>query len=82
LLVHEDGVTAPGLEKLFKAVREHDPKDLDEARALAQRKDMLRLGIFFKDGNFPVYDDVRAVPPVTPEEKVQRLEKEFDRYAV
>jgi hypothetical protein len=43
---------------------------------------MLRLGIFFRDDSFPVYDDVRAVPPVTPEEKVQRLEKEFDRYAV
>jgi 2-oxoglutarate ferredoxin oxidoreductase subunit beta len=82
LLVHENGVNAPGLEKLFKAIRVHDPKDLDEARALAQRKDMLRLGIFFRDDSFPVYDEVRAVPPVTPEEKIQRLEKEFDRYAV
>jgi 2-oxoglutarate ferredoxin oxidoreductase subunit beta len=82
LLVHENGVNAPGLEKLFKASRVHDPKDLDEARALAQRRDMLRLGIFFCDDSFPVYDEIRAVPPVTPEEKVQRLEKEFDRYAV
>ena len=82
LLVHENGVNAPGLDKLFKATRQHDPKDLDEARALAQRKDMLRLGIFFQDGSFPVYDEVRAVPPVSPEEKIQKLEKEFDRYAV
>ena len=35
LLVHENGVIAPGLEKLFKAQREHDPKDIGEARALA-----------------------------------------------
>ena len=82
LLVHKNGIMAPGLDKLFKAQREHDPKDLDEARALAQRKDMLRLGIFFQDDSFPVYDEIRAVPPVTPEEKIQRLEKEFDRYAV
>ena len=82
LLVHENGVMAPGLDKLFKAQREHDPKDLDEARALAGRRDMLRLGIFFRDDSFPVYDEVRAVPPVTPEEKINRLEKEFDRYAV
>jgi len=82
LLVHENGVMAPGLDKLFKSQRVHDPKDLDEARELAGRKDMLRLGIFFRDGSFPVYDEVRAVPPVTPEEKIQRLEKEFDRYAV
>jgi 2-oxoglutarate ferredoxin oxidoreductase subunit beta len=82
LLVHENGVRAPGLEKLFKSTREHDPKDLDEARALAQRKDMLRLGMFFRNDSFPVYDEIRAVPPVTPEEKIERLEKEFDRYAV
>ena len=82
LLVHEDGVIAPGLEKLFKSTRVHDPKNIDEARSLAQRTDMLRLGMFFRDESFPVYDEVRAVPPVTPEEKIQRLEKEFDRYAV
>jgi len=82
LLIHEDGVNAPGLDKLFKAQRVHDPKDIDEARALAQRDDKLRLGIFFKDASFPVYDEIRAVPPVSAEEKVNRLNKEFDRYAV
>ena len=75
LLVHENGVIAPGLERLFKATRQHDPKDIDEARALAQRSDMLRLGLFFQDDSFPVYDEIRAVPPVSPEEKIQRLEK-------
>ena len=49
LLVHDNGVNAPGLDRLFKAQRVHDPKDLDEARSLAQRKDMLRLGMFFRD---------------------------------
>ena len=82
LLVHENGVNAPGLEKLFKAHRIHDPKDIDEARILAQRKDLLRLGVFFRDESFPVYDEVRAVPPVSPEEKIEKLEKEFERYAV
>ena len=82
LLIHEDGVDAPGLDKLFKARRVHDPKNLDEARELAGRTDMLRLGIFFRDDSFPVYDEIRAVPPVSAEEKIIRLEKEFDRYAV
>lgn len=82
LLVHENGVNTPGLEKLFKAQRVHDPKDIDEARILAQRKDLLRLGVFFRDPSFPVYDEVRAVPPVSPEEKIEKLEKEFERYAV
>jgi 2-oxoglutarate ferredoxin oxidoreductase subunit beta len=82
LLVHKDGVSAPGLDKMFKAQRQHDPKDLDQARILAARTDKLRLGIFFKDDSRPVYNEIRAVPPVSPEEKVKRLEKEFDRYAV
>jgi 2-oxoglutarate ferredoxin oxidoreductase subunit beta len=82
LLVHEEGVDPPGLEKLFKARRVHDPKNMDEARSLARRTDMLRLGIFFRDDSLPVYDEVRAVPPVTPQEKINRLNKEFERYAV
>ena len=82
LLVHEEGVDPPGLEKLFKARRVHDPKNIDEARSLARRTDMLRLGIFFRDDSMPVYDEVRAVPPVTPQEKINRLNKEFERYAV
>ena len=82
LLVHEDGVDPPGLEKLFKARRVHDPKDIDEARSLARRTDMLRLGVFFRDDSRPVYEEVRAVPPVTPQEKIDRLNREFERYAV
>jgi 2-oxoglutarate ferredoxin oxidoreductase subunit beta len=82
LLVHEDGVDPPGLEKLFKARRVHDPKDIDEARSLARRTDMLRLGVFFRDDSRPVYEEVRAVPPVTPQEKINRLNQEFERYAV
>jgi 2-oxoglutarate ferredoxin oxidoreductase subunit beta len=82
LLVHEDGVDPPGLEQLFKARRVHDPRNLDEARALAHRTDMLRLGVFFRDDNLPVYDQIRAVAPVSAEEKIKRLNKEFERYAV
>jgi 2-oxoglutarate ferredoxin oxidoreductase subunit beta len=82
LLVHENGVDVPSLHQLYKSRRVHDPKDLDEARALAQRKDMLRLGIFFRDDSLPVYEKVRARTPVSAEEKVRKLNKEFDRYGV
>jgi 2-oxoglutarate ferredoxin oxidoreductase subunit beta len=82
LLVHENGVDVPSLHQLFKSRRVHDPKNLDDARALAQRTDMLRLGIFFRDDSLPVYEEVRAVKPVTAEEKVVRLNREFDRYGV
>ena len=82
LLVHEQGVDPPGLEKLFKARRVHDPRNIDEARSLARRTDMLRLGVFFRDDSLPTYEEVRAVPPVTPQEKIKRLNQEFERYAV
>ena len=82
LLVHEDGVDPAGLDKLFKARRVHNPKNIDDARALAQRTDMLRLGVFFRDESLPVYDEIRAVPPVSAEEKINRLNEEFDRYGV
>jgi 2-oxoglutarate ferredoxin oxidoreductase subunit beta len=82
LLVHENGVDVPALEQLFKSRRVHDPLNLDDARSLARRTDMLRLGIFFRDDSLPVYEEVRAVPKVSAEEKIARLNKEFERYAV
>ncbi|MEE4216856.1 MAG: thiamine pyrophosphate-dependent enzyme [Xanthomonadales bacterium] len=82
LLVHENGVDEPALKQLFKARRVHDPLNLDDARALARRTDKLRLGVFFRDDSFPVYEEVRAVPKISAEEKVARLNKEFERYAV
>ena len=82
LLVHENGVDVPALEQLYKSRRVHDPLNLDDARALAHRTDKLRLGVFFRDDTFPVYEQIRAVPKVSAEEKVARLNKEFERYAV
>ena len=82
LLVHENGVDVPALKQLFKARREHNPLNLDEARSLARRDDMLRLGVFFRDDSYPVYEEIRAVPKVSAKEKVARLNKEFERYAV
>ena len=82
LLIHENGVDVPALEQLFKSRRVHDPLNLDDARSFARRTDMLRLGIFFRDDSLPVYEEIRAVPKVSAEEKVARLNKEFERYAV
>jgi 2-oxoglutarate ferredoxin oxidoreductase subunit beta len=82
LLVHENGVDVPALEQLFKSRRVHDPLELDDARALAHRTDKLRLGVFYRNDDLPVYEEVRAVPKVSAEEKVARLNKEFERYAV
>jgi 2-oxoglutarate ferredoxin oxidoreductase subunit beta len=82
LLVHDDGVTVPELEKTHKQQLWHDPKDLDEARRLAGPSERLRLGVFYADAARPRYDELRRRPKLTVEEKLARLNQELDTYAV
>lgn len=82
LLVHPDGLEAKDLEGVYKHRVRHDPKDLDAARRFAEDDSRIRLGIFFRDETRPVYEDIRRLPKLTADEKLQELEKEFDRHAV
>jgi 2-oxoglutarate ferredoxin oxidoreductase subunit beta len=82
LLVHDDGVVVPELEKLYANRIVHDPRDLDGARRLAEPTDRIRLGVFFRDETRPVYEEIRRVPKRTADERVKLLEEELDRYAV
>jgi 2-oxoglutarate ferredoxin oxidoreductase subunit beta len=82
LLVHDDGVVVPELDRTYKYHREHDPRDLDAARQLAQPGERVRLGVFFRDPSRVRYDELQRVtiPPLT--ERIARLNAELDRYAV
>jgi hypothetical protein len=82
LLVHPDGVTVPELESLYQNRRPHDPSNLHEARRLAEPDGKIRLGVFYRNEDLPVYDEVRSVPVPTGAEKVALLNQELDRYAV
>jgi 2-oxoglutarate ferredoxin oxidoreductase subunit beta len=82
LLVHDDGVVVPELDRLYKRQVRHDPHDLAAARKLADFGDQIRLGVFYRDTSKPRYDEIRRVPRLTAEEKVQLLNAELDRYAV
>jgi len=82
LLVHDDGVLLPELEKTYKNQVVHDPHDLDEARRLAEPNGHLRLGVFFRDDTRPLYEDLRRLPKLTSEDKLVRLNQELDTYAV
>lgn len=82
MLVHDDGVTVPGLEKTYRTQRHHDPRDLDAARRLAGEGGPLRLGVFFRDERRPRYDDLRRLPRHTAAERVDLLNAELDRHAV
>jgi len=82
MLVHPDGVETPELDKIYTQKRVHDPRDLDTARHLAEPADKIRLGIFFRDESRERYEELRAQRVHTAQEKIARLNEEFDKYAV
>jgi 2-oxoglutarate ferredoxin oxidoreductase subunit beta len=82
LLVHPDGVETPELDKIYTQKRVHDPRDLDMGRHLAEPADRIRLGIFFRDESRERYEELRAQRVHTAQERIARLNEEFDKYAV
>jgi 2-oxoglutarate ferredoxin oxidoreductase subunit beta len=82
LLVHPDGVETPELDKIYKNKRIHDPRDLDMARHLAEPADKLRLGVFYRNEANQRYEEIRRQRLFTAQEKIERLNQEFDKYAV
>lgn len=82
MLVHEDGVLVPELEKIYENRVRHDPRDLAAARALAEPGDRVRLGVFYRNAETPRYDDLRRLPVHTADDKIALLHAELDRYAV
>jgi len=82
LLVHPKGVTSDMTQQIYKNQTYHDPSDLVNAFRLAQTSDKIRLGLFYRNEDRPVYEEVRAVPTHTAEEKIAILNAELDKYAV
>ena len=82
LLVHDDGVVVPDLEKIYQVQVAHDPHDLDAARRIADATDHIHLGVLFRDPSRPRYEEIRRVLPRTAEERLSLIEAELDRYAV
>lgn len=82
VLVHEDGVPAADLARSFPNRVVHDPRDLHGARRLAQDTDRIRLGLFYVNPDAPRYEETRALPVHTVEERMRVLDAELDRYAV
>ncbi len=82
LLVHDDGIVVPELEKVYRSQLSHDPRDLAAARRLADAGDAVHLGLFFRDPAGVPYEELRRVPPRTAQERLTLLNAELDRYAV
>ena len=82
LLVHDDGVVVPDLEKIYTAHLRHDPHDIDAARRLADDAGHTNLGVFYIDPSRPRYEETRRDAPRTANERLALIEAELDRYAV
>ena len=82
LMEHQEGVETPELHKLYKNRRRHDPRDLDAARQLARTDDVVRLGIFYRDESMARYEETRALPALSAEERISILNQELDLHAV
>jgi 2-oxoglutarate/2-oxoacid ferredoxin oxidoreductase subunit beta len=82
LLVHDDGVVLPELDRMYTRQVRHDPSDLEAARRLAETSDQIRLGVFYRDESRPRYNEIRQVPRHSVDEKIRLLNEELDRYAV
>ena len=82
LLVHDDGIVAPELEKIYKTRVSHDPSDLDAGRRFAEDTSRIRLGLFYRNETRARYDLIRKPPRVTSDERIALLNAELDHYAV
>ncbi len=82
LLVHDDGVVAPEIDKIYSNRIAHDPSDLDSARRLAEDSNRIRLGLFYRNESRARYDLLQKPPKVTSSERIALLNEELDRYAV
>jgi len=84
LLTHEKGIQVdPAVARMYPNQMNHDPADLKEALAIANREDVLPIGLFFHDPNKPRYDEITTRGlDMTVDEKLLALNKELDRFAI
>jgi 2-oxoglutarate ferredoxin oxidoreductase subunit beta len=84
LLTHEKGIQVdPAVARMYSNQMNHDPADLKEALAIANREDVLPIGLFFHDPNKPRYDEITTHGlDMTVDEKLVALNKELDRFAI
>jgi 2-oxoglutarate ferredoxin oxidoreductase subunit beta len=84
LLTHDDGVRpSPAMAKLYRNQEEHDPSNIDRAREIASFKEVIPVGILYRNDAVPCYEEIRrAGIQRTPELVRSGLEAEFDKFTV
>ena len=84
LLTHPDGIEVDdAVKRMFKSQQEHDPGDLNAARQLADRKDSVPIGLFYRNESADRYDRHTAEGLATSRrDKIAALEAELSRYQI
>jgi 2-oxoglutarate ferredoxin oxidoreductase subunit beta len=84
LLTHPDGIELDdGVKRIFKNQLEHDPSDLNAARTVASRDDVVPIGLFYRDESADRYDLDTVEGLATPRrDKLGALRAEMDRYRI
>lgn len=84
LLTHKNGIQlSPTLASVYQNQEEHDPSDLNRARELASRTDVVPVGILYRNDDIPCYEDTRAADQIyTPDKVKAALDREFDKFIV
>ena len=84
VLTHDNGLQlSPGLAKVHKNRREHDPADLDRAREIASGADPIPVGILYRNPGVPCYEDLRRSGKLRTGAFVRAgLEAELDKFTI
>lgn len=84
LLTHQDGIALEETaSKMFKNRQEHDPTDLDAARAVAARKDCVPMGLLYRNRAADRYDHAAAAGLDMPiAERLDAVQRELDRFLI
>jgi len=84
LMKHENGVKVDdAVGRIYKNQIEHDPANLHEGRELAEQRERIAIGLFYRNPDAPRYEDYTAQGmEMDTAAKLQALEHEMDRFAI
>jgi 2-oxoglutarate/2-oxoacid ferredoxin oxidoreductase subunit beta len=84
LLTHDRGIRlSAALAKIYRNRREHDPQDLEHARAIATIDDPIPVGILYRNEDVPRYEELRHAGQLRTSDYIRAgLDAELDRFTV
>lgn len=84
MLTHDDGMQiSEAAGRLYKTQQTHDPLDLHAAREIAERTDVVPIGILYRNESIPTYDELRRPTRThTVADRKALLERAFDRFGI